>query len=77
MYIHANPVKDGLVALPEDWEFSNYLEWINLREGTLVICEFIGNNFGTPEECKTLVMEYVKTRNLLDDVSKYLQKLED
>ncbi len=26
VFIHANPVKDGLVALPEDWIYSNYLE---------------------------------------------------
>jgi putative transposase len=77
VYIHANPVKDGLVALPEDWEFSNYLEWMNLREGTLVNREFIEDNFGTPEEYKMLVMEYVKTRNLPDDVRNYLQELED
>lgn len=77
VYIHANPVKDGLVALPEDWEFSNYLEWMNLREGTLVSREFISDNFGTSEEYKTLVMEYIKTRNLPDDVRKYLQDLED
>ncbi len=77
VYIHANPVKDGLVALPEDWEFSNYLEWMNLREGTLVNREFIEDNFGTSEEYKTLVMEYVKTRSLPDDVRKYLQELED
>jgi len=77
VYIHANPVKDGLVFLPEEWEFSNYLEWMNLREGTLVNREFISENFGTPEEYKSLVMEYIKTRNLPDDVRKYLQDLED
>ena len=77
VYIHANPVKDGLVALPEDWEFSNYLEWMNLRAGTLVNREFIEDNFGTPEEYKKLVMEYIKTRNLPDDVRKYLQDLEN
>jgi len=77
VYIHANPVKDGLVFLPEEWEFSNYLEWMNLREGTLVNREFIEDNFGTPEEYKRLVMDYVKTRNLPDDVRKYLQDLED
>lgn len=77
VYIHANPVKDGLVFLPEEWEFSNYLEWMNLREGTLVNREFIEDNFGTPEEYKRLVMDYVKTRNLPDDVRKYLQGLED
>jgi putative transposase len=77
VYIHANPVKDGLVALPEDWEFSNYFEWMNLREGTLVNREFIEDNFGTSEEYKKLVMDYIKTRNLPDDVRKYLQDLED
>jgi REP element-mobilizing transposase RayT len=31
VYIHANPVKDSLVIYPEDWEFSNYKEWLYLR----------------------------------------------
>jgi REP-associated tyrosine transposase len=76
VYIHANPVKDGLVKSPEDWEFSNYQEWMNLRQGTLVNRAFITENFGTPEEYKKLVMEYIKTRHLPDDVKKYLQNLE-
>jgi REP element-mobilizing transposase RayT len=76
IYIHANPVKDGLTAAPEDWEFSNYLECMNLREGTLVNHEFIADNFGTPEEYKRLVTQYLKTRDLPDDVRKYLQDLE-
>ncbi|MBC7876578.1 MAG: transposase [Anaerolineales bacterium] len=76
IYIHANPVKDGLVFLPEEWEFSNYLEWMNLREGNLVNREFIAENFGMPEEYKTLVMQYIKTRNLPDEVIKYIQDLE-
>lgn len=76
LYIHANPVKDGLVFLPEEWEFSNYLEWMNLRAGNLVNREFISENFGTPEEYKTLVMQYIKTRNLPDEVIKYIQDLE-
>ena len=75
IYIHANPVKDGLVALPEEWEYSNYLEWMNLREGTLVNRAFITENFGTADEYKKLVMDYIKTRNLPDDVRKYLQDL--
>lgn len=76
LYIHANPVKDGLVFLPEEWEFSNYLEWMNLREGNLVNREFIMENFGTPEEYKTLVMQYIKTRNPSDEVIRYIQDLE-
>jgi putative transposase len=77
VYIHANPVKDSLVALPEDWEFSNYPDWMNLRQGTLINREFIEDNFGAPEEYKGLVMEYIKTRILPDDVRKYLKDLED
>jgi len=76
IYIHANPVKDGLVFLPEEWEFSNYLEWLNLREGTLVDREFIAENFGPSEEYKGLVMQYVQTRALPDEVIQYIQELE-
>ena len=77
VYIHANPVKDGLVALPEDWIYSNYLEWLGQRDGTLVDREFIQEHFGSPVEYQTLVMEYIKTRYLPDDVRKYLDSLED
>jgi putative transposase len=73
VYIHANPVKDGLVPVPEEWEYSNYLEWMNLRGGTLVNRDFITANFGTSEEYKQLVMEYIKTRNLPDDFREYIR----
>ena len=76
VYIHANPVKDGLVALPEDWEFSNYLEWLGLRSDMLVNREFILENFGTPEEYRQFVMDYITTRDLPDNLRKYLQDLE-
>jgi putative transposase len=77
VYIHANPVKDGLVTLPEEWEYSNYLEWMGLRTGTLVNQEFIREHFGMPAEYKQLVMDYVKTRSLPEDLRKVLQDLED
>lgn len=35
-YIHNNPVNAGLVANPEDWEFSSYAEIKGLRKGNLV-----------------------------------------
>jgi len=76
VYIHANPVKDGLVALPEDWIYSNYLEWLGQRDGTLVDREFIQEHFGSPMEYQELVMEYIKTRYLPDDVRKYLEPFE-
>ena len=75
-YIHANPVKDGLAASPEMWDFSNYLEWMGLREGTLVNREFITEHFGSPEEYKAFLSEYMKNRHLDDDFRKYIQDLE-
>jgi hypothetical protein len=29
------------VRLPEEWEFSNYREWIGIRNGTLVDLNFV------------------------------------
>ena len=77
LYIHTNPVQGRIVAQPEDWEFSNYLEWMQLREGTLANREFIIENFGTPDEYKALMMEHIQTGFLPDDMSRYLQHYED
>jgi putative transposase len=68
IYIHANPVKDGLVALPEEWEYSNYLDWISLCSGALVNREFIQEHFGTPEEYKIHMQDYLHTRSLLGEM---------
>ena len=75
-YIHGNPVKDGLVADPADWQYSNYLEWIGEREGSLVDREFIQSQFGSAAEYKKFVFEYLKSRELPDDVKKFLGDLE-
>lgn len=34
-YIHNNPVKAEIVATPEDWEYSSYKDYLQLRKGTL------------------------------------------
>jgi REP element-mobilizing transposase RayT len=34
-YVHLNPVAAGLVARPEEWEFSSYREFVGLRNGSL------------------------------------------
>jgi REP element-mobilizing transposase RayT len=76
VYIHANPVKDGLVADPADWVYSNYLEWLGQRDEALVDREFIQEHFGSPAEYQELVMHFVKTRYLPEDVRKYLGTFE-
>ncbi len=37
-YIHQNPLKAGLVAKLEDWEFSSLRDYARLRKGT--ICNY-------------------------------------
>lgn len=54
-YIHLNPVRAGLVVKPEDWIFSNYREFIGLRQGPLFDAEFLETQFGTSEEYKAFV----------------------
>ncbi len=76
VYIHGNPVKDGLASLPENWEYSNYLEWMGLRKGSLVNHDFIEQNFGSSEEYKRLITKYIQTRYLPDGFQKYIQTME-
>jgi len=59
-YIHVNPIKAGLVGRPEDWRYSNYLEWIETRSGTLVDREFIRNYFASPGEYREFVSSYLE-----------------
>lgn len=75
-YIHANPVKDRLVANISDWQYSNYLEWIGERDGKLVDKAFVQDNFDTPDEYRKFVLEYLRTRQLPEDVRRYLNSLE-
>ncbi|GAB4459709.1 MAG: hypothetical protein Kow0070_15040 [Anaerolineales bacterium] len=76
-YIHANPVKDGLVERPQDWMYSNYLEWLGQPDGTLCDKEFIAEHFETSEAYAAFVADYLSTRRLPEEVEKYLQALED
>ncbi len=75
-YIHANPVKDGLVTEPGKWPYSNYLEWLGERGGTLVDHEFIGAQFPAPEAYKDFVNDYIQSRKMPEEVVKYLDALE-
>ena len=54
-YIHANPVKGGVVDKIEDWPYSNYLDWIGVRNGQLVDREFIGIYFESSEAYRAFV----------------------
>jgi REP element-mobilizing transposase RayT len=65
-YIHGNPVKDGLVADPAGWPWSNYLEWIGERKGSLADVEFIKTQFVDGQAYKQFLFQYLKSCPLPD-----------
>ena len=58
-YIHANPVKHGLVPRLEDWPYSNYHEWIGTRGGVLVDRELVHEHFPTAHIYSQFVLDHL------------------
>jgi len=58
-YIHLNPVEAGLVTHPGEWPYSNYLEWVERRGGTLVDRAFVRQYFPTAADYEAFVMSEV------------------
>ena len=71
-YIHANPVKHGLVHNLEEWPYSNYLEWIDRRQGTLYDHVFVKEMFGESTEYGEFVRDYLFERELPVELKEYL-----
>ncbi len=59
-YIHLNPVEAGLAAHPAEWPYSNYLEWVAGRTGTLVNRSFVQTYFPTAADYEAFVMNEIK-----------------
>lgn len=68
-YIHANPIKDGLVEHLEQWPYSNYHEWVGLRSGTLVDMDFIHAFYPNPQAYEQFVREYLIERKLIKELN--------
>ena len=74
-YIHANPVKDGLVRNLEDWPYSNYHEYVGLRNGNLYDPAFVADIFGTSAEYQEFVVDYLITRDIPVELVNYLEEV--
>ena len=77
IYIHAQPVKDNITPFLDMWDYSNYHEWMGIRNGTLVDHDFIDNYFPNRGQYRRHLMEYLKSRNLPPKLDAYLRGLED
>ncbi len=75
-YIHMNPMKAGLVTTPEDWEYSNYREFLKLRTGTLFDEGFFHEYFLNGKEYRDFVMEDSTSEKVPNNVRKYLNSLD-
>ena len=75
-YIHGNPVKDGFVSDPSDWEYSNYREFIGTRNGSLFDPEFFTEYFSDTKDYLDFVMDDLSSRNLPDSLRSYLDLLD-
>jgi hypothetical protein len=72
-YIHANPIRHNLVTQLNDWPFSNYLEWVKLRKGTLIDYELVQEHFSTPQQYIQFVESYLNgIHKLPDGIEPYL-----
>lgn len=65
LYIHQNPLQASLVYKLEDWEFSSYLDYVGLRNGTLV---------NTEEGLEMLQISEEQVKYLID---KFIQDKQD
>jgi putative transposase len=71
-YIHYNPVSAHLVRRPEDWQYSNYPEWISIRNGTLVDRNFISNYFYRPDDYRRFMKNYTIESEFGEKLKPYL-----
>ncbi|MCA9939571.1 MAG: transposase [Anaerolineales bacterium] len=70
-YIHANPVLHGFVNTPETWPYSNYLEWIGKRPGTLVNHAFIQEYFPNRSDYIQFVRDLIEGRSPIPETLKF------
>ena len=68
-YIHANPLRHGLVKSLDDWPYSNYHEWVGSRKGVLWDSNFLIENFGSSLEYQEFVDDYLGSKHEPDGFS--------
>jgi REP element-mobilizing transposase RayT len=71
-YIHLNPVEGGIVSEPGQWPFSNYLEFVGKRPGTLCDREFIRTAYRSPEDYEKFTMGLVADRQRRGEIGRFL-----
>ncbi|MBL7066221.1 MAG: transposase [Anaerolineae bacterium] len=71
-YIHLNPVTAGLVVTPQAWPYSNYLDVIGQRAGTLKDTTLVPERFPTGDAYRQFVKDYLCHGQTIAGLEKYL-----
>jgi len=68
-YIHGNPQRARLVQRVDAWPFSNYPEWVGLRNWGLCDQDFVKENFPKPKDYADYVQEGIEFTQSLKNIS--------
>jgi len=71
-YIHLNPVTAGLVVTPRAWPYSNYLDIIGQRAGTLKDTTLVPDRFPTGDAYRQFVGDYLDRGRAIAGLERYL-----
>lgn len=72
-YIHLNPMNAGLVSNPEEWEFSDYREWISPNKYTeKANVRMRKELFGTAGEYQRFVIDYADEQRMQAEINRLL-----
>ena len=69
-YIHCNPVQAGIVTKAEEWEFSDYSDWIGIRKNKLFNNHLLEQYFINHKSYKIFFNDY-------KDSQKYTNEFKD
>lgn len=65
-YIHLNPVRACLVQRPQEWEFSSYCDYVELRRGTLPQMDCVLKQVGSAAAYRQFVEDPSQGSDALD-----------
>ena len=75
-YIHANAVRHGMADAVSLWPYSNYLDWVGARRGTMLDHRFIADTFGSLQQYQDQLKATLNGRlNLPRGLQDYLDEL--
>ncbi|MEK6756174.1 MAG: transposase [Bacteroidota bacterium] len=72
-YIHLNPVTAGFVQFPQDWQYSDYVEWISdSAPDNLPNIRVRKQFFGTAQDYQSFVMDYAGEEKVRKEIERRL-----